>query len=248
MGRPETMSAGRHAELTLRPGSFGFAAATHLIPILFSEVPAAATSHPIVVVTEPAMGLAAVVGLEPGRNLLVRDGAWLQGRYVPAIARLYPFAPAAVLGEAGTIPLVADLAAEHLSIGGEGQSLFADNRPTPTLAMQLKVAHMILQETEATRDFARALGERGVAVARPPEQRGPMSLLPQADGVLRLDARALGRLPDAAVIEWHRRGWTAAAVLMLHAARHAAFLNALREAPVAPAKRDEDGFVPSSIV
>lgn len=248
MRGPETMSCIRHAELTLRPGSFAFASDVQLIPILFSEIPAAATSHPIVVVSEPSVGLAAVTGIEPGRNLMIRDGAWLQGRYVPAIARLYPFAPAAVLGEADTIPLVADLAADHLSVGGEGQRLFVDGKPGPALAMQLKVAHMILQDTESTRDFARALIERGVAVDRPPEARGPLSLLPRIPGVLRLDPVALGRLPDASVIEWHRRGWSAAAVLMLHAGRHAAFLNALHHGPKTPMRRDDADFIASAIV
>lgn len=248
MRRPETISHPLHAELTLRQGNFEFAAQTQLIPILFSEIPAAAATHPIVVVTDPAPGLAVLVGLEPGSNLVVREGRWLRECYVPMIARLYPFAPAAVLGESGTIPLLADLAADHLSVGGEGQRLFNDDRPGPALTQQLKGAHMILRDMAATRDFARALIERGIAADPTPAPRGAPSLMPRCTGVLQLDARALGGLPDASVIEWHRRGWSAAVVLMLHAERHAMVLAALQRSDLARVPADESGFAPSAIV
>jgi hypothetical protein len=248
MRRPEPMNLERHAELTLRDGDFSYAAGAHLVPILVSEIPAAAANHPIVVVTDPAPGLAILVGLEPGRNLLVRDGNWMQGWYIPALMRLYPFAPATSVGGPGSIPLLADFASPQLGIGGAGEPMLDHGRPGREFTERLKLAHLVVQNAEPTRSFAQALIDSGIATPRPPSAPSPSPELDAVPGILRLDARALARLPDQRVLEWHRRGWTAAAVLMLHAERHGALLAALRRGVTPPRRREETPFAPSAIV
>ena len=76
--------------------SYAFAAASHLIPAVVDEFPAACAALPIVF-TLDATGASPVflAGLTPGRNAYVRaDGSWAAA-YVPAYLRRYPF----ILGE-----------------------------------------------------------------------------------------------------------------------------------------------------
>lgn len=246
--QPEALDADVHAELRLRPGDFSFASGAQLIPILLSELPVAVTTHPIVVTAAPAPGLAVVAGREPGCNLHVNEGRWLRESYVPYAARLYPFAPAADVGSGGAIPLVADLAAPHLSVGGSGQPLFVDGRPGPALAPQLLAAHRILQDVAATAAFAEALVDHGIAAAPGAPLPGPLEDIPLGDDARRIDPRALARLPDDAVVTWHRHGWLAACVLILQAERHAAVLSAIDDGRRARARGPEAAFAPSSIV
>ncbi len=94
-----------HRSLRLDPEpNYAFAAASHLIPAVVDEFPAACAELPIVFVID-AEGASPVFlkGLTPGRNAMVGAGGRWSSSHVPAYLRRYPF----ILGEVpGADPLV----------------------------------------------------------------------------------------------------------------------------------------------
>jgi hypothetical protein len=77
-----------HASWRLKDGDAGFAADTPFVPIVASELAAAARDYPVVFAADSAQPLA-ILGLER-RNLFVEDGRWSAAAYVPAYVRRYP--------------------------------------------------------------------------------------------------------------------------------------------------------------
>src|ERR1700759_2396054 len=75
-----------------RPTDFTFAAKTNAIPLLVDEFPMAAAYYPIVFAAGPMPIPAAVVGLKNDSNpYLDNQGHWVNGAYLPAYVRRYPF-------------------------------------------------------------------------------------------------------------------------------------------------------------
>ena len=95
--RPEPLNPTAHQGLGVKriDRPFGFAAASSVVPLVVTEFPQAALSCPIIFAGEQRQPLA-VMGLNPGQNLYVRDdGQFQPGVYIPAYVRRYPFVLAA---------------------------------------------------------------------------------------------------------------------------------------------------------
>ena len=91
--KPEPLSKETHAKLGLRrmDKPFGFAAASHVVPLTVAEFPMAGINYPIIFAGERYQPLA-VLGIAPGANLYVKeDGGFELGAYIPAYIRRYPF-------------------------------------------------------------------------------------------------------------------------------------------------------------
>src|SRR3546814_5845522 len=78
-----------HADWRLKAGDVSFAAETPFLPIVASEIVAAARSYPVLFAGDTAQPMV-VLGLEP-TNLFVEDGRWASDCYIPAYVRRYPF-------------------------------------------------------------------------------------------------------------------------------------------------------------
>lgn len=74
---------------------YEFARAQHLCAVAIHEFPKACAHYPILFTRQPGREHfmpVALLGIQPGHNLFVQaDGSWLQGGYVPAAFRRYPF-------------------------------------------------------------------------------------------------------------------------------------------------------------
>ena len=90
---PRPLDRARDGNMKLsRPTHFNFAAKTNAIPLLVDEFPMAAAYYPIVFADGPMPVPAAVVGLKNDTNLFLdKEGRWLNGAYLPAYVRRYPF-------------------------------------------------------------------------------------------------------------------------------------------------------------
>jgi len=83
--KPEILDSERHKEL-------GLIATSNAIPVNASEFPAAARDYPIVFIGDQEVNSVAIVGLRKGENLMVdAEEKWVQGTYIPAYVRRYPF-------------------------------------------------------------------------------------------------------------------------------------------------------------
>ncbi|HXV01178.1 MAG TPA: SapC family protein, partial [Caulobacteraceae bacterium] len=91
--RPEPLSSETHAKLGLRriARPYGFAEASHVIPLTVTEFPQAALASPIIFAGDRHQPLA-VMGVNARRNIYIRDdGTFEPGVYIPAYVRRYPF-------------------------------------------------------------------------------------------------------------------------------------------------------------
>jgi hypothetical protein len=91
--KPEPLSRELHSAIGLKrvERPFGFAAASHVVPLTVTEFPVAGLSYPIIFAGERYQPIA-VMGISAGRNLFVKeDGSFTVGAYIPAYIRRYPF-------------------------------------------------------------------------------------------------------------------------------------------------------------
>jgi len=94
--KPEPLSRDTHAKLGLRrmDKPFGFAAASHVVPLTVTEFQVAGLSYPIIFAGEKYQPLA-VMGVSERNLFIAPDGAFQMGAYIPAYIRRYPFVLAA---------------------------------------------------------------------------------------------------------------------------------------------------------
>ena len=146
----------------------------------------------------------AVLGLQPGENLMLQaDGRWA-ARYVPALLRGYPLGIAPVDGTNYAICI--DAKADALSLD-EGERLFDDaGEPTPFLTERRQFVEEIEREVQRTRLFGRRLLELELLRAMRFDATLPDGSKLAVDGFLALDEARLNALPEATVFDLHRTG------------------------------------------
>lgn len=199
------VSRARHAGRTWRPhADYGFARSQILVALLAVEVPRAAGNYPVVFLkVGESFQPAALLGLEPGENLLVSaQGQWL-GDHVPALLRGHPF----MLGRspAGQGVLCVDESA-LLPEGEAGQPLLLEDG---ALADEVRKTAEFLAKMEAwrapTAAACAALARHGCIV--PMEALSPdTTAAPRPSGLFQVSEAALVGLPDEHFLELRRCG------------------------------------------
>jgi len=177
-----------------------FADACKEFPIVFVHVgppPTDGSQRPIAPL--------AVLGLKPGTNLFVKDGAWT-GRYQPAYLRRYPFVMARLDGNQENMAVCIDAEWQGFS-ETEGQPLFNDKGENTEL---MNKAHAFVEsfETEASRTRAACdeLLKHGLLQDMRFDATLPSGEKLSVDGFLAIDEKKLAELTDAQVLEMHRNG------------------------------------------
>lgn len=177
-----------------------FADACKEFPIVFVHVGPPTTDGSV----RPVAPLA-VLGLTPGSNLFLKDGAWT-GRYQPAYLRRYPFAMARLDGVEENMAVCIDEQWEGFS-QTEGELLF-DEQGEATELMKNVYAFVESFERESARTRAACdeLLKHGLLQDMRFEATLPNGEKLNVDGFLAIDEKKLAELPDAQVIEMHRNG------------------------------------------
>ncbi|ATQ44594.1 SapC family protein [Caulobacter mirabilis] len=202
---PEALSSRLHADWRLKSGDLGFAAATHVVPIVVAEFARASRWYPVLF-TAGTPSPVALLGLEP-RNLFVTDGVWTPQAYVPAYVRRYPFGFMAT-SEPDRYALAIDAASDAVVRGGEeGEPLFADGEPGPLTREALKFCDAFQGEAAATSAFCAAVAAQGLLVDRRAEAVLPDGRRFGVEGFQVIDPERFGALPAEVVVDWHQRGW-----------------------------------------
>lgn len=208
--RPVALNRDRHKtlKLAIAPDHYRFAAATNAVPIMSTEFAESARHYPIVFVGEEGgpFSVAALVGLRDGENLMVdADGRWLQGCYVPAFARRYPFVLAKT-DDSDRLTVCVDEVYPGLGKDA-GEALFDDQgEHTPYLRRVLDFLQAFHAEAQRTSDFATRLKELGLLVPKVihVERKGqPKQTL---RGLWIVDSSKLRGIDDARAVELFRNG------------------------------------------
>ncbi|WP_436358069.1 SapC family protein [Brevundimonas sp. CEF1] len=205
---PQPLSAAEHGDWRLKDGDVAFAADTPFVPVVVSEIAAAARSYPVVFSAGEGAQPVAVLGLEQ-RNLFVAGGRWTDEAYVPAYVRRYPFGFIATVNPDG-FALAIDAASDRvLRAGEEGAALFEAEQPTKLTQDAMAFCNVFQGEADGTRAFGEALREQNLLIDRRADATLPDGRKLGLDGFQVIDTERFANLDEAVVLDWHRRGWLA---------------------------------------
>lgn len=205
---PQPLSAAQHGAWRLKDGDAAFAADTPFVPVVVSEIAAAARSYPIVFSAGEGAQPVAVLGLEQ-RNLFVADGRWTDEAYVPAYVRRYPFGFIATVNPEG-FALAIDAASERVARSGEeGTALFDADQPAKLTQDAMAFCNTFQSEAAATQAFGDALRAQNLLIDRRADATLPDGRKLGLDGFQVVDTERFANLDEAVVLDWHRRGWLA---------------------------------------
>lgn len=221
--RPELLNAAVHGAWRIKPAGLGFTAQANSVPVMVGEFISAARHYPLVF-AGPDYTPVAVLGLEE-RNRFVKDDAWQAGAYVPAYVRRYPFVFAQI---EGGFALAIDAEAPMLVKEGDaGQPLFEDGKPAPVTQQALQFCDAFTREHAATQAFVKLLVEQKLLVERTANITLPRARTSTLTGFSVVTADVFATLPEAVVVEWHRKGWLA--LVHAHLASLARFTDLLAD-------------------
>jgi hypothetical protein len=227
------LSSIAHAAWRLKDGDVTFAAEAPYVPIVVSELAAAARCYPIVFAAGDAQPVA-VLGLER-RNLFVDRGRWETDAYVPAYVRRYPFGFIHT-GDPSGFALAIDIASDRvLQSGDDGTALFENGKPSELTRQVLEFCAAFGRDAELTRLFSTALQEQGLLVDQRADATLPDGRKLGLGGFQIVDAEKFAQLDAETVSAWHRQGLLA--LVHFHLAsldRFTALLNRQALASAAP--------------
>jgi len=189
-----------------RPKDFRFAAKTNAIPLLVDEFPIAAAHYPIVFANGPSPVPAVVVGLRNDENLFIdKDGAWVEGSYLPAYIRRYPFI---LMDDPENKQFVLCLEDNCGLMKEDGEfSLFEGEEPSAFTKSAMEFCGALRQQGEATDEFVKALKEHELLVANNAEIVSPEGTRFVLSGFLIIDPKKFDALPDSVILQWRKKGW-----------------------------------------
>ena len=213
--------------------SYDFARQSSLAPLVAAEIPKAAMTMPLAFIRQGEGYVpVALMGLEPGKNLLVApDGRWL-GRYVPSVLRGYPFSLAKT--ESETLVLCIDEDSGLMSDSSEGEPFFNDEgAPAESLTQIKDFLQHIERKRGAPAIACTTLAEQDLIRPWPITLKGETGER-QVEGVFQIDETALNQLSDDAFLSLRRTGALPLVYCQLLSMSHLAMLGELASAHARP--------------
>lgn len=209
-GKIAPLNRDRHRKLRLRMADdkARYASSTHYVPIAGTEFYQAARDFPVLFSGGGGEGgPIALLGLREEENLFVEeDGTWVEGTYVPAFVRRYPFILARGEGSQNLTVCIDE------GFNGfnetEGSLLFdEDGKDTAYLARTIEFVNRFAAEMQRTQSFVKRLDELELLVTRNlriTDGKGRNFLL---NDFRIVDEERLSKLEDAVLGELNRQGW-----------------------------------------
>lgn len=179
-----------------RRSGFGFTASDTIAPVVGAELPRAMMHFPIALLAQgDNYAPYVLLGITPGKNLiLAQDNSWITP-YVPAVYRGYPFHLATM--EDGQQVLCFDEMSDQLTEAAEGTAFFTpEGGPTEDVSRVLNFLIDLDRSRIRTERAVRALAEKGLIVpweAIVETKAGRQEL----SGLFKVDETALNALPAA---------------------------------------------------
>lgn len=231
MSQLAAVSRERHAnQRWRRHASYAFAERLALQPLVMAEMAKAAMSLPLCFAHQDgAYTPAAVLGLQPDRNLFVaRDGRWLGG-YIPAALRGYPFR--LLPHEDGQLLLCFDESSGLLSEGEEGEPFFDEaGEPAEPLRQVLNFLQQVERNRALTTTACALLDELKLIQPWSITLQGKAGKARRIEGLARIDEAALNQLDGEALQRLRDAGGLMMAYCQLLSMQHFALLGKLAEA------------------
>ncbi len=159
--QPELLNVQAHGKLGITPTSeqpFAFLRETQIVPITVAEFGLAALNYPIVFAGEERTP-AAVMGMKQDHNIFVtEDGKMIDGIYVPAFVRRYPFASAKNSEDPNNLMICIDRSSKMVCENSDSP-FFDGEKLTDMTSQAIEFVKAYEGETVGTQNFARAMKE-----------------------------------------------------------------------------------------
>lgn len=196
--RPET-----HRDITVSPTSdWSFAANEQVVPLVFSEMAAAAREYPIVFLPGKPL-FYALVALQRGNNAYIdARGAW-RATYVPARLRAYPFGLTQVPDQPERFVLVVDQVAPQLAAPG-GTAIYRGSELSDAMKARLELLTRMQKAEPITQRLVQAIRDAGLLVTRSIKVQGEEK--PTLGGFEVIDEKALNSLSNDAYVALRETG------------------------------------------
>lgn len=213
----------------LRTTSYAFALKDAVLPLSLVELARAMTTLPIGFIEQSGGFLpAAVMSLQPEKNLFVTpDGRWIHG-YIPASVRSYPFR--FLKAPDGQQVLCVDEDSGLISDGPEGEAFFDEaGQPAPVIREILAFLHQSEESLKATAAACAILDQHKLIKPWPIKVKTPDGEK-QINGLFQIDEAALNQLSADALIEVRNAGGLLIAYSQLLSMQHLQVLGQLADA------------------
>ena len=211
---PQPLLSTDHAAWRLRDGNIAFASDALGIPVVLGEFADAARCYAILFAAGEEGGPVILTGVD-NNNQFMADGYWDATTYVPAYVRRHPFG----LINMGTVTegqpdlaLAIDVASPRFAREGEeGVALFEAGEPSQLTRDAMQFCTAYSGEAGVTVEFCKALRAKGLMMSRRLDGTLPDGKKVTVDGFEVIDVQKLTDLDAETIVEWHRKGWMAAA-------------------------------------
>lgn len=207
--QPRPLDANTHRNRRLKDNAhFGFARAANSVPINGLEFANVQRHYPIVFTGTGKPFPAAVLGLRVDENLFIgEDGRWVEGIYVPAYVRRYPF----VFIEAPEDKLILAIDEGSGLLVDEGpHKLFDDaGKPTPLVNGALQFCGAYQANFKQTLEFIEALVAQDLLVDNRANAVLPNGERLTLGGFKVIDEEKFKALPESVLKSWRDQGWLA---------------------------------------
>lgn len=204
---PKPVTQDNHAGKSLKKErDFGFAATTNSIPIGVGEFLQAARCYPIVFALKDPGTPLVLLSLEGGKNLFVDEkNNWVDGAYIPAYARRYPFVFSDIPGR-DQLALCVDEASGFIE-EGDANPLFVDGQASEQLQAALKFCEKFQHDFKQTEEVVRGLNDAGILTVKEFSFKGQDGQRRALSGFRLIDQEKLKAVDDATFLKWRERGW-----------------------------------------
>jgi len=232
-----------HKNKKVKPiNGFKFAKDIHIASVMVHEFSRAASIYPIVFLEDKnkdEFKPVAMLGLEPGENLFIKDDKW-NASYIPAIIRRYPFALANT-GEENKYTICVDNDSEFLN-DDEGELLFNEDGTASESMERVKKYLTELQQMESfTSEFCKYFKENNMFTPLNMKVRVENEIK-NVSGAYVINEERLNSLSDEAFIDMRSKNYLSVVYSHLSSLSQIERLLGFKDKSVVTKEKVEDRF------
>lgn len=205
---PTPLDSQKHKNLALKKNfGFGYTRGVNAVPVNLIEMPQICHHYPIAFSPDANATPVAILGLRDQENLFVqKDNTWLEGTYIPAYIRRYPFI-FSEMPDGDTLTLCIDLTDAATEENGEQALYNEDGKPSTIANNALEFCKSYHAAARQTVEFSKALSDAGLLIDREAQIQAAGNKRISFSGFKIVDEKKLAELDEKTFLQWREKGW-----------------------------------------
>ena len=206
---PIPLDAKKHSDLGLKKNfGLGFTSGINAIPINLIEMPQVCHFYPIAFSPDANATPVAILGVRNDENLFLNDdGTWNDDAYyIPAYIRRYPFI-FSEMPDSDQLSLCIDMNKDVTEEGGDQRFFNEEGKPTDLASNALEFCKSYHAAARQTLEFSKWLADSDMLIEREAQINAGENTRINFSGFKIVNEKKLSELPDAQIIELHKKGW-----------------------------------------